>query len=84
MFSLVILAPRAFVGFEITAFDTAHFRFPIRRWRVPIIAMTANAFAEDVRASEESGMQGHIPKPIDVNVMMSALTLVLGASPAEH
>ncbi|MCR5137672.1 MAG: amino acid permease [Oscillospiraceae bacterium] len=31
--SLVIMAPWAFVGFEVTAFDTAHFRFPIRRSR---------------------------------------------------
>ena len=31
VFSLVLLAPWAFVGFEVTAFDTAHFRFPVRR-----------------------------------------------------
>ena len=31
--SLVIMAPWAFVGFEITAFDTAHFRFPVRKSR---------------------------------------------------
>ena len=30
VFSLVILAPWAYVGFEVTAFDTAHFRFPIK------------------------------------------------------
>ena len=30
LFSMVILAPWAFVGFEVTAFDTAHFNFPIR------------------------------------------------------
>ena len=29
--SLVIMAPWAFVGFEVTVFDTAHFRFPIKR-----------------------------------------------------
>ena len=29
--SLVIMAPWAYVGFEVTAFDTAHFRFPIRK-----------------------------------------------------
>ena len=45
--------------------------------RIPIVAMTANAFAEDVRASEEAGMQGHIAKPIDVNVMIQILTNVL-------
>jgi len=50
---------------------------------VPIIAMTANAFAEDVRAAGEAGMQGHIAKPIDVNDMMKTLTRVLaGNAPA--
>ena len=45
---------------------------------IPIVAMTANAFAEDIRASEEAGMQGHIAKPIDVNAMVQTLTDVLG------
>ena len=31
IFSIVFLAPWAFVGFEVTAFDTAHFDFPVRR-----------------------------------------------------
>ena len=46
IFSLVILAPWAFVGFEVTCFDTAHFRFPIRR-SGPIIgtSIIAAAFA---------------------------------------
>ena len=38
IFSLVILAPWAFVGFEVTAFDTAHFRFPVKRSRMLIAA----------------------------------------------
>ena len=45
--------------------------------QIPIVAMTANAFAEDIRTSEEAGMQGHIAKPIDVNVMIQTLTNVL-------
>ena len=45
--------------------------------QIPIVAMTANAFAEDIRASEVAGMQGHIAKPIDVNVMIQTLTNVL-------
>ena len=45
--------------------------------QIPIVAMTANAFVEDIRASEEAGMQGHIAKPIDVNVMIQTLTNVL-------
>lgn len=33
---------------------------------IPIIAMTANAFSDDVRHCMEAGMDAHIPKPIDV------------------
>ena len=32
---------------------------------VPILAMTANAFAEDVQRSREAGMDAHISKPLD-------------------
>ena len=31
---------------------------------IPMIAMTANAFAEDVQASLDAGMNGHLSKPI--------------------
>lgn len=40
---------------------------------IPIIAMTADAFAEDVAASGASGMNDHITKPIDVSVLFSTL-----------
>ena len=48
-----------------------------KRAAVPVIAMTANAFAEDIKASENAGMQAHIAKPVDVNVMMKTMTDVL-------
>ena len=44
---------------------------------IPIIAMTANAFSEDVKAAEDAGMDGHIAKPIDIRIMMSTLADVL-------
>ena len=44
---------------------------------IPIIAMTANAFSEDIRASADAGMNGHIAKPLDVAKMMATLTEVL-------
>ena len=40
---------------------------------VPIIAMTAEAFEEDVRFAKETGMNGYITKPVDVNKMMETL-----------
>ena len=36
---------------------------------VPIVAMTANAFAEDVQAARTAGMNAHIAKPIDLGVL---------------
>ena len=45
--------------------------------QIPIIAMTANAFAEDIRKAGDAGMNGHIPKPIDVNKMVETLAEIL-------
>ena len=45
--------------------------------RIPIIAMTANAFTEDISAAEKAGMDGHIAKPIDIPVMAKIITDVL-------
>ena len=45
--------------------------------RVPIIALTANAFEEDVRQSMEAGMNAHLPKPVDTDQLYDTLrTLV--------
>ncbi|MGO5053285.1 response regulator [Lachnospiraceae bacterium LCP25S3_G4] len=41
--------------------------------RIPIIAMTANAFTEDVTASLSAGMNDHITKPIDTDKMYQTL-----------
>ena len=40
---------------------------------VPIIAMTANAFAEDVEAAQDAGMNGHLSKPVDVDLLKRTL-----------
>ena len=45
--------------------------------RTPIIAMTANAFSEDRRKAKEVGMDGYIPKPIDVNKLVSIIMNIL-------
>ena len=40
---------------------------------VPIYAMTANTFAEDIARARQAGMNGHIAKPIDINALMQVL-----------
>ena len=40
---------------------------------IPIIAMTANAFAEDRQAALDTGMNAHVAKPIDMAVLLPTL-----------
>lgn len=40
---------------------------------IPIIAMTANAFAEDVNKAAECGMNGHVAKPIDIEKLVDEM-----------
>ena len=40
---------------------------------VPIIAVTANAFTEDIAATSKAGMDAHISKPIDFNILCRTL-----------
>ena len=40
---------------------------------IPIYAMTANAFAEDIEKAHKAGMNGHLAKPVDVNALMQLL-----------
>ncbi|MBR1781242.1 MAG: response regulator, partial [Oscillospiraceae bacterium] len=46
---------------------------------IPILAMTANAFQEDVQAARDAGMNGHIAKPLDVDRMFATITATLAA-----
>lgn len=45
--------------------------------KIPIIAMTANAFEEDVKKSMEAGMNAHLSKPIDIKKMYALLDVLL-------
>jgi signal transduction histidine kinase/CheY-like chemotaxis protein len=40
---------------------------------IPIVAMTANAYREDVRMAMEAGMNAHVAKPIDIDVFLSVV-----------
>ena len=39
-----------------------------------IIAMTANAFAEDIQTALDAGMDGHVAKPVDMGMLLSVIT----------
>ena len=46
--------------------------------KIPIIAMTANAFAEDAQAAAQAGMNAHFAKPIDIEALDKLLYQYLG------
>ena len=57
-------------GYEATA---AIRSLPGGRGKVPIIAMTANAFAEDVQLAKNTGMNEHIAKPLEFDKLNDVL-----------
>ena len=40
---------------------------------IPVIAMTANAFAEDIQTAADAGMTAHVAKPIDIHLLIATL-----------
>ncbi len=44
---------------------------------IPILAMTANAFAEDAEKSRLAGMDAHIPKPLEISTVYATLNEIL-------
>ncbi len=49
---------------------------------IPIIAMTANAFAEDVKEAIDAGMNAHIAKPIDMELLKKTIKQYIHYQPA--
>jgi signal transduction histidine kinase/CheY-like chemotaxis protein len=51
---------------------------------IPIIAMTANAFRQDVEQAREAGMNAHVAKPIDIELLLSVLETYRYGIPKEE
>lgn len=65
-------------GYEATRAIRTMEREDVRK--LPIVAMTANAFDEDVRSALRSGMDDHLSKPIDMEALKHILHKYLAAS----
>lgn len=50
-----------------------------KRAAIPIIALSANAYSEDLKRSIESGMDAHVPKPIDMGSLVNVISDVLNS-----
>ena len=49
---------------------------------IPIIALTANAFAEDAKAARDAGMNAHLPKPLDFDKLKNILARIKQHGPS--
>ena len=49
---------------------------------IPIIALSANVFESDMRRSAESGMNAHLSKPLDVELLLETMKKIVNG-PAE-
>ncbi len=52
--------------------------------KIPIIAMTANAYEEDIQKTHDAGMNAHLSKPIDIDLMLKTLTMFYSANQEEE
>lgn len=73
----VLLAEDNELNAEIAAVQLEEFGMNVERVadgkNIPIIAVTANAFAEDVQASLDAGMNAHLSKPIVIDEVIKTI-----------
>jgi CheY-like chemotaxis protein len=58
-------------GYEATKAVRASERKDLQE--IPIVAMTADAFTDDVKHATQVGMNGHLSKPIEIDKLLKAL-----------
>jgi len=51
---------------------------------VPIIALSANAFEEDIALAKDAGMNEHLAKPVDINEVFRAMRRLISAQGESH
>jgi len=49
--------------------------------KIPIIALTANAFDEDVQRSMQAGLNAHLSKPVEPEILFDTMTELLRGRP---
>ena len=52
--------------------------------KIPIIAMTANAFDEDVQRSLQAGMNAHLSKPVEKDKLFEVLSWLIDDTPRQE
>jgi lactose/cellobiose-specific phosphotransferase system IIC component len=62
---------------QIRAFEAERFKGKDYAKQVPIIAMTANVFREDIKRCLAAGMNGHLGKPLNMNEVQTTITAYL-------
>lgn len=77
-FSLILMDIRMPVMDGITA--TQEIRSSNVDWikKIPIIAMTADAFTEDIQSCLDAGMNDHMAKPVDIDLLLKKITNIHG------
>lgn len=77
-FSLILMDIQMPVMDGLTAAKTIRRSSHPQAASIPIVALTANAFDEDMKRSVESGMNGHLSKPLDINQALRVIAQAVG------